>query len=197
MKYIVIGFAALAALSQPVFAQENSETGEPTSRDGFRLEARAIYETPTVSSVIDDDDVFKLGSAFAFGGEAGFDLAVSDSVVVGPYVNYELSNVESCDGIDCVRAKNNLAAGLHVGYALNADGQLYGKVGYSRLKLEAEALGTKISESGSGVGFAVGYEHGFGENMYGRLEFGYADNGDIFGINFQRRHAGVALGARF
>ncbi|MGH8063415.1 MAG: hypothetical protein ACREO7_15535 [Pseudoxanthomonas sp.] len=31
----------------------------------------------------------------------------------------------------------------------------------------------------------------------GRVEFGYGDNGRIGGINFQRRHAGVALGVRF
>lgn len=196
MKYLFFGAAIAAATVQPVVAQD-SDGGDSIARDGLRIEARATYETPTVSSVIDDDDVFKLGSAFAFGGEIGFDLAVSDAVVVGPYATYELSNVEQCDGTDCVRAKDNFAAGLHLGYALNEDGQLYGKVGYSRLKLEAEVLGTEVSESGGGVGFAVGYEHGFGDNAYGRIEFGYADNGDIFGINFQRRHAGIAFGARF
>ncbi|WP_160612322.1 outer membrane beta-barrel protein [Pontixanthobacter aestiaquae] len=97
----------------------------------------------------------------------------------------------------CWRRWGSWTVGLHIGYALNDSGQLYGKIGYSRLKLEADVLGLQASESGSGVGFAVGYENGLGENAYARVEFGYADNGEIFGLNFQRRHAGVGLGVRF
>lgn len=194
MNKTIFALAAGVAFAQPAVAQDG---GDSTARDGVRIEARAIWETPTVSSVIEDDDVYKLGSAFAFGAEAGFDLAVSETIVVGPYANYEFSTVENCDGTDCVSAKSNVSAGLHVGLAVGESGQVYGKAGYSSLTLETNLLGGNLQESGAGAGFAVGYEHGFGENLYGRLEFGYADNGQIFGINFQRRHAGVALGARF
>lgn len=187
--------ALFGVLAQPAFAQDSNT---PTNaRDGFRVEARATYETPTVSSVAQNNDVYKLGSAFAYGGEAGFDIAVSDNVVVGPYVTYEISTVENCDGADCVSAENNLAAGLHIGYAVSSSGQIYGKVGYASLRLEANVGNLSVSESGNGVQGAIGYEQGFGNNFYGRVEFGYADNGKIFGINFQRRHAGVALGVRF
>lgn len=195
MKKILIAAAVAAAASAPAMAQDTAEG--TIARDGFRLEARASYETPTVSSLNEDDDIYKLGSAFAFGGEAGFDVAVSRKVVVGPYFTYERSTVENCDGSDCVRAKDNLAAGLHVGVALNEKGQLYGKAGYASLTLEAEVSGFQLEESGDGFQFAAGYEHGLGEMAYGRVEFGYADNGQIFGLNFQRRHAGVALGVRF
>ena len=54
-----------------------------------------------------------------------------------------------------------------------------------------------MSENGSGFAFALGYEHSFGENFYGRVEGGYADLGEVFTINTQRRHFGVAFGARF
>lgn len=194
MKTAFAAVALIAIAAVPATAQDADNS---IARDGIRLEARATWETPTVSSVVEDDDVFKLGQAVAFGGEAGFDLAVSNELVAGPYANYELSNVENCDGADCVSVKDNFAAGLHLGYALGADGQLYGKVGYAVMKLEAEVAGLQDSESGSGFQFAVGYEHGLGRNLYGRVEFGYGDNGEIYGINFQRRHASVALGARF
>lgn len=195
MKKLYLAALAACAVAQPAFAQDVEANH---ARDGLRIEARAMYETPTVSSLVDEDDIFKLGSAFAFGGEIGYDIAVSDKLVVGPYVNYEFSTVEACDEFgDCVSAKDNFAGGLHLGYALGDGGQFFGKLGYARLALEADIDNVQISDSGEGFQFAFGYEHGFGKNLYGRAEFGYADNGDIFGLNFQRRHAGVALGARF
>ncbi len=193
---------ATAAIAHPALAQ-NAQT-IAIARDGFRVEARATYETPTVSSVAEDDDVFKLGSAFAFGGEAGFDIALGDRFVVGPYGQYEVSSVESCEGTFCLRAKDWLEAGLHVGYATGPNGQVYGKIGYGRLTLETEGtdpefgdLDLSSQQDGSGVAFSIGYEQGFGEMFYGRIEGGYADVGDIYTLNFQRSHAGVSLGARF
>lgn len=133
----------------------------------------------------------------AFGGEVGFDIALGESVVAGPYATYEFSTVENCDGTDCVRATNNYAIGLHLGVKLGANGLLYGKVGYASLGLEAESGGLTVGQRGEGVQGAIGFEQGFGKHLYGRVELGYADNGEIFGLNFQRRHAGIALGARF
>jgi len=193
-KWFVVAVLA-CGVAQPALAQDGE--GAPNDKAGLRIEARASLETPTVSSVIEEGDVYKLGSSVAFGGEAGFDIALGGSVVAGPYVTYEFSTVENCEGTDCVRATNNYAAGLHLGVKAGANGLFYGKVGYASLGLEAESGGLIVGERGGGVQGAIGYEQGFGKTLYGRVEIGYADNGDIFGINFQRRHAGIALGARF
>jgi outer membrane immunogenic protein len=190
-------FAALVActVSAPAFAAE--------ARDGARVEGRLMYETPTVSSIIDNNDVFKIGSAVAYGGEVGYDFKVSNSVAVGPYVNFEKSSVESSDGFDSLKVRDNFAAGLHAGIALSESGQVYVKAGYAKIRLLGQfgPIGDpdsiSIRDSGEGVQGAIGYEQGFGKNLYGRLEFGYADNGKIAGINVQRRHAGISLGARF
>ena len=188
--------AALAAVSAtPAFAQDDA--ADTIARDGFRIEARATYETPTVSSIEQNGDVFKIGSAMAFGGEAGFDIAVSDAVVVGPYAQYEFSTVEACEAGACLSAEGYFEAGLHIGYALNEDGQLYGKVGYADQSYTFEGPGLNATDSGKGFAFALGYEHSFSKNIYGRVEGGYADLGEVFTINTQRRHFGVALGARF
>jgi outer membrane immunogenic protein len=196
MKKLILATALGAAMASPAFAQE--ETGNTSmARDGFRIEARATYETPTVSSIEEEGDVFKIGSAFAFGGEAGYDFAVSDTVVVGPYAQYEFSTVESCEEGLCLSANGYLEAGLHVGLATSADGQFYGKVGYAEQDYTFEGAGLDVTDKGSGFAFALGYEHSFGENFYGRVEGGYADLGEVFTINTQRRHFGVALGARF
>lgn len=199
MKLNLFAVALSAIVAVPAAAQDISDNGGygTIARDGLRIEARATYETPTVSSVLEEDDVYKLGSAFAFGGEAGFDVAVSEAFVVGAYGQYEVSSVESCEDGFCVSTTDYLEGGLHLGYALSENGQLFGKVGYGQLGFETEGLGLDSTETGEGVAFALGYEHGFGEVLYGRIEFGYADVGDVFGLNFQRRHAGISLGARF
>lgn len=194
MKKLITVAVLAAGFATPAFAQE---AGQDNDKAGFRVEARAVYETPTVSSIAQNNDVYKVGSAVAFGGEAGFDIAVGSSVVVGPYVTFEKSSVEATDGTDTLKVKDNLGAGLHVGYAIGSKGLIYGKVGYAKLRVEARSGNLSATESGSGFQGAVGYEHGFGEMFYGRVEFGYGDNGRIGGINFQRRHAGVALGVRF
>ena len=196
MKKLMMVALCAAGFASPALAQE--EAAASNAKAGFRVEARAMYETPTVSDVGGDEDVYKLGSAVAFGGEIGFDIAVGSSVVVGPYATFEKSSVKAVDNFgDSLSAKDNIAAGLHLGYAVGSKGQVYGKVGYSRLRIGAELSGVRATASGSGFQGAIGYEHGFGEQFYGRVEFGYGDNGRIAGINFQRRHAGVALGVRF
>jgi len=195
MKRIVIAAVLSLGVAQPAFAQDGEAAAG--SKAGFRIEGRAVLETPTVSNLDDDDNVYKLGSAVAFGGEVGFDLAVSDTVVLGPYATYEFSTVENCEAGDCVSATDNYAIGLHGGVTVGSVGLVYAKLGYASLGLEADIGALEVSDRGGGVQGAIGYEHGFGRNFYGRVEIGYADNGDIFGIDFQRRHAGVALGARF
>ena len=194
MKYLFLAAALSCGLAQPAFAQDEDSGNDKAV---FRIESRATLETPTVSSVAEEDDVYKLGTAMAYGGEVGFDIAVSDTVVVGPYGTYEVSTVENCDGADCVNATDNYAFGLHAGVNVGKSGMVYAKVGYASLGLEATFSGITFSERGDGIEGAIGYEQGFGGNFYGRIELGYADNGDIFGINFQRRHAGVSAGVRF
>jgi outer membrane immunogenic protein len=190
MKKFVVLSIIFVTISTPALA-------EGTSKSGVRVEARVIWETPTVSSVIQANDVFKIDSAVAVGAEAGYDFKISDTIVVGPYVNYESSSAKACSPTDCLKVKGNLAAGIHAGLSVSDRGQLYVKAGYASMKITATSGNLSVSESGSGVQGAIGFEYGFGKNFYGRVEFGYGDNGKIGGVNFQRRHAGIGLGARF
>ncbi len=197
MKKFVFAAAVAAAISTPAMAQD-----QDNAKSGARIEGRLMYETPTVSSLVTNNDIFKIGSAVAYGVEAGYDFKVGKSVVVGPYVNFEKSSVENSDGVNVFKVKDNFAAGLHLGYALSEKGQIYLKAGYAKLRIGGQvevAPNTVVAfnDSGSGVQGAIGYEQSFGKNFYGRVEFGYGDNGEIVGLNVQRRHAGIALGARF
>jgi len=67
MKKIAIAAVLALGAAPPAFAQVGEAAAN--SKAGFRIEARAVLETPTVSNLEDDDAVYKLGSAVAFGGE--------------------------------------------------------------------------------------------------------------------------------
>lgn len=208
MRKYLLAACAVALCPVSAFAQssdydyDDGDVAAPTARDGFRIEAQVAYENITDP---EDDIIYELGQGVAFGGEVGFDIAVSDSVVVGPYASHEISTTESCDGDFCVAAENVFAAGLHVGFATGPGGQAYLKGGYSQLTISAQGTITDETgsfavdneETGGGFDFAFGYEQGFGENFYGRVEVGVGTSNDIFGFDFQRGTLGVALGTRF
>ena len=206
MKKIIHGGALALTAAQPAMAQDWWVNNEPqpevsTARDGLRVEARAMFETPTVDRDNTDDFDYKLGDAVAFGGEAGYDVALGNRLVVGPYGKYEKSTVESCADGACARITDYYEFGGHLGYALGPNGQLYGKVGYGEMGIEAEgtdSFGTfSESESSGGLAFALGFELGLGETAYVRLEAGQANVGEIFGLDWKRQSAGGALGVRF
>lgn len=166
--------------------------------DGARIEARIGYETPTISGDdLGEEDVYKIGSAVSYGGEIGYDLKAGEKVVVGPYATYEFSSVELCDGPDCLRVEGNLGAGARIGYAVAANTQIYAKVGYANITLEADTSFGNASESKGGIQGALGAAFNFGPHAYGMIEFNYADYGELYGINFQRRHVAAGVGFRF
>lgn len=193
MKKLLAAVAVLSCV--PGIAAAQDETVE-NNFAGLRAELRLGYETPTVSG---DGDVYKIGSAVSYGGELGFDIAVSEKVTFGPYVNYEFSGVELCDGGDCLEVEGNLSAGARVGVALSPKAALYGKAGYASLSLKAASGGLTGTDSKGGVYGALGLELSVSKNAYANLELAYADYGDFYntGFNLQRRHASVGFGIRF
>jgi outer membrane immunogenic protein len=183
-KFIV--FAALIAVPGVAAAEDMS---------GARVEARLGYETPTISG---DGDVYKIGSAVSFGAELGYDLKLGENTTFGPYAIYELSSVKACAGADCLEEKGNLGIGGRVGFAVSDAGQIYGKLGYASIKFKATtATGATGTDTQNGVQGAVGYRHNFGKSLHGLIELNYADYGKFVGVNLQRRHVAIGLGANF
>lgn len=183
-KYVLI-IAAMACVPAAANAQDFN---------GGRVELRLGYETPTVSG---GGDVYKIGSAVSYGGEVGYDIQAGHSVVVGPFASYEFSSVKNCDEGYCLKSDGTLNVGGRVGFVVGGNGLLYGKVEYSRLQLTASTPDDKDSTTQGGIGGAIGYEMNFGKMAYGKAEINYADYGDFFGINLQRRHVALGVGLRF
>ena len=185
--------AAAAACFPGVAAAQDSDT-RVGKFDGVRIEARIGYETPTIS---DSGNVYKIGSAVSGGGEIGFDLKAGKSVVVGPYAVYEFSSVKLCDGPDCLKENGNLGVGGRIGVAVSDKALIYAKAGYARIAFSANTAFGTGSTTKDGVQGAIGVDYTFGKNVYGLLEFNYADYGKFFGVNLQRRHVAAGVGVRF
>lgn len=200
MKFLIA--AALAAAPAAAYAQDAgypqdaapAPVTDAGNFDGVRAEARLGYETPTVS---EDGDVYKIGSAVSYGAEVGFDLALGGKVVVGPYATYEFSSVKLCDAGACLKERGNLGVGGRLGYAASDRVLVYAKVGYAQIRFKANtAFGSGSSDTG-GISAGIGANYNLHRNVYAGVEFNYADYGDDFGVNLQRRHVAGMIGVRF
>lgn len=193
MKKYLAAAAAFFAVPGVAAAQE-AQPAPAADLGGLRVEARVGWETPTVS---EDGEVYKIESDVSWGGEVGFDLALGGNVVAGPYANYEFSNVNLCDGADCIVEDGHLGAGVRVGVGVGGGTLIYGKVGYSKITFTATAAGLSGSDSGDGLQGAIGANFSIGGKLYALVEANYADYGDFNGINLQRRHVAAGVGIRF
>ncbi len=216
MKKFVIALA-MAGACMPFAAQAQDgyddgyegEAGDYVSgaerKAGLRFEGRAFYER------IDDPELdlgitYEFGSGVGAGFEAGYDIPVGETVTVGPYFTYDFSSLETCDAGDCFAAPEYWAAGVQVGLATGKSGLLFGKIGYGQQTVTVEGtyddpvfgpLTIDERDSFGGYNFAVGYEHGFGETLYARGEFGVSESYDVYGFDLQRGLVALSLGARF
>jgi outer membrane immunogenic protein len=193
-KLLVATAALFACVPGVAMAQEEAPTGNPFA--GARVEARIGYETPTVSG---DGEVYKIESNVSYGGEIGYDAALSEKVTLGAYANYEFSNVELCDGGTCLGEKGNLGVGGRIGFVLSPKAALYGKVGYASFALKASIGGVSDTDNLGGVQGAIGAEFAVAKHVYLNVEASYADYGELYdtGVNLQRRHVAAGVGFRF
>ena len=206
MQKWIAAAALAAAFATPANAQDVDEVDYSITdgKDGVRIEGRVFWER--INDPEEDLNIsYELGSNIGYGGEIGFDFPVSSNVVVGPYVTYDLSNAESCEGNFCVSSGGYWAAGLHAGLVTSEQGMVYAKLGYGSqtvdvdgpLTIDGTVVNFDESESGGGYNLAFGYDHSFSENIYGRVDLSISESYDIYGFDFQRSTIGVSLGARF
>lgn len=193
MKKFVALAALFACVPATAYAQDSGSQSEPKT-DGVRLEARIGYETPTVSG---GGQIYKIGSAVSYGGEVGFDLKAGKSVTVGAYGVYEFSSVSLCDAGGCLKEEGNLGAGARLGFVASRAVVLYVKAGYGRISFNGTGTLTGLATSKDGIQGAVGLNVNVSRNIYAMAEMNYADYGQAFGTNLQRRHVSAGLGFRF
>ena len=208
-------FAAMVLGATPAMADEGD-----VKLSGLRIEAHAGIERPNLSdSQAGTTYVDTLGSSFAYGGEIGFDLPVSGSVTVGPYVSIDSGGSDKCEtypgtgnstGTACFHSNSNISVGARAGFRVGSKAEVFLGVGYDMYDADftiqevdntTSAVTFAYASTGSrkGVGIKFGGNYHLSKNVYVGLGMHVSELGDFEGSGFklQRFQGHAALGLRF
>lgn len=116
-------------------------------------------------------------SDIGFGFAAGYDKAVSPSLLIGAEAGMNFSNVSYAD--DALRSRREFDVSGRIGTPVTANTLLYGKVGYSNLQVrEIDQL-----RNLDGLLLAAGAEVKMSSAAYLKGEYRYATYGDGYSTN--------------
>jgi outer membrane immunogenic protein len=182
MRKVIAAVLSAGTAASPALAQD-----EISPFSGARAEVILGYDLVGLSG----EDVVQIfgdsqsleGAAYGFG--LGYDIDLSSAVAGG--VEVELSD-SSADfdfsrggftfGLDAGR---DIYVGGRLGVAIGPGALIYGKAGYSNLKLTARASNAVYSEVRSdevdGYRLGVGAELLFGASAYGKVEYRFSGYG--------------------
>ncbi|HZG09411.1 MAG TPA: porin family protein [Allosphingosinicella sp.] len=169
----------------------------PAAAEGFRAEVH------TGLDVVSADDRNETGIMYGVG--LGYDIAVSDRMEVGLDLSADLASTEGCQAgaviandSACFDARRDLAAALRVGYKVSEQGTLYALAGYTNARFRASyttpaGVTTRDSANLDGFRLGAGYQHGFGEKTYGKIEYRYSN----YENDLSRHQVLLGLGVKF
>lgn len=208
-------FAALVLGATPAFADD----GEEAKVGGMRIEVHAGIERPNLSDNQGGTTyVASLGSGFVYGAEIGYDVKVSDSVTVGPYLSFDAGGADKCEnyvdpgvnGTACFKSKSDLSVGLRGAARLGSKTELYLGLGYDVFDTEftivernsvtnAVVFNYAASTNRKGIGVSFGGNYDLSRNMYIGLGMRVSELGEFEGTGFklQRFQGHATLGFRF
>jgi outer membrane immunogenic protein len=164
--YALTSMAVLAAAS-------------PAAAEGFRAEIHGGWDHARAAGEGDSGIVYGIG--------AGYDVAIGEKAEIGLDLSADLSSLKDCERSAiilndeaCIRARRDLAAAIRLGYKVTPRGTLYALAGYSNARFRFDyttPAGVTTRDSGNLDGFRLGagYQHGFGEKAYGKIEYRYSN----------------------
>lgn len=205
-KYLVAAFLA-GSIASPALAQSARDASPFT---GLRAEGIVGYDSIGFSGEDDVDDIGGDDSleGVTYGVGIGFDANLG-GVVAGAEVelsessaDFDFDDGDIALGLDAGR---DIYVGGRLGIVASPNIMVYGKAGYTNLKLEGDASDGFDSLSGSdeldGYRLGAGAEFLFGPNSYGKLEYRYSNYGnygdDRFEIDVDRHQIVAGVGFRF
>lgn len=151
----------------------------PASAEGFRAEIHGGWDH------VSADDQGESGLSYGIG--LGYDLPVGERATVGLDLSADLSSVDECETSvllandrACLDAGRDLAAAVRAGYKVSDQGTLYALAGYTNAQVKfayTTPAGVTSSDSANLDGFRLGagYQHNFGEKLYGKVEYRYSN----------------------
>jgi outer membrane immunogenic protein len=188
MKKVLIALAATTA----AFA-----VATPAAAEGFRAEIH------TGLDVVAADDDSETGIMYGIG--LGYDFAITPKMELGVNLSADLASTEGCESSAivandraCFDAKRDLAAALRLGYKVSEQGTIYALAGYTNARFRAAyttpaGVTTRDSANFDGFRLGAGYQHDFGEKLYGKVEYRYSN----YEGNIERHQALLGLGVKF
>jgi outer membrane immunogenic protein len=190
LKYSLAAALAAAGVASPVFAQDAEPAAAgPSQFGGFKAEAVAGTS----------DDIFVGGALgydvqkgrFVFGGEIEATAALDKQC--------EVQTAAIQDRI-CVKLSRDLYAGGRIGFALGNSTLLYGKLGYTNLRLRdtydpgtGGGTGFEFTRHLDGVRVGAGIEQKLGGSAYVKGEYRYSN----YESNSWKHDGLIGIGFRF
>jgi len=208
-------FVALALAATPACADESGED----KIGGMRIEVHAGIERPNLSDTQGGTTyVASLGSGFVYGAEVGYDVKVSDTVTVGPYVSFDAGGADKCEnytdpgvnGTVCFKSQSGLSVGVRGAIRAGSKAELYLGLGYDVYDTDftivernsvTNAIVFNYANPGNrkGLGVSFGGNYNLSKHMYIGLGMRVSELGDFEGSGFklQRFQGHATLGLRF
>lgn len=210
-KTVLLAGAALVAAA-PAMAADFA---------GPRVEARLGWDRTVIDLSFDDGDTSfhdkGHDDGFGLGAEAGYDVALGTTAVLGAYAGAEWATTKECSAVygddeACLKLGRNFTLGARIGAAVTPQALVYVKGGYSNGQLKATYkdfadpdFNTSDKASRDGFHLGLGAEYNVSRTGYMKAEvvrtnYNDADISDEFidaKLDVRRTQVLAGFGLRF
>jgi outer membrane immunogenic protein len=188
MKTYLYALASVAVLAA---------AAAPASAEGFRAEIHGGWD-----HIRGDGDG---ESGIVYGIGAGYDFDIGKKAELGIDLSADLSTIEECrtsvvlaNDRACLDAGRDLAAALRLGYKVSPNGTVYALAGYTNARFHFDyttpaGVRTRDGRNLDGFRLGAGYQHMFGEKVYGKVEYRYSN----YENDVSRHQALLGVGVKF
>ena len=176
MKIYLYALASVAVLAA---------AATPAAAEGFRAEVHGGWDHVRADGPgINNNDS---DSGIVYGIGAGYDVAIAPKVELGLDLSADLSTMEECETSvvlandrACLDAGRDLAAAVRLGYKVSPKGTIYALAGYTNARFRFDyttpaGVTTRDGRNLDGFRLGAGYQHGFGDKAYGKVEYRYSN----------------------
>ena len=164
--------------------------------------AQAYVQVETGLDVVDTDVGNDEG--ILYGVAAGYEFPLGSNVFAAVEAGISDSTTKECArNVDvvgdkaCIKAGRDLSATLRLGTNLSENSKIYALGGYTNARIKAtyddgfDRYSDGVNLDGFRLG--AGYQHNFGQNLFGKIEYRYSN----YEQGFERHQGVVAVGAKF
>ena len=133
-----------------------------------------------------------------YGVSAGHEVPLGNNLFAAVEAGLSDSSTKECVRIngerDCIKSGRDISATLRLGTSLSETSKLYALGGYTNARVKATYAGeTYDAVNLDGFRLGAGYQHNFGQNLFGKIEYRYSN----YEQGVERHNGVVAIGMNF